>query len=127
MAGRRRNDIEIGEPGQSLRGNRLLKPIEHLIEKLQPVGTDRDHAGNRKLFFDQYATLLLLHFFTPSLNSLRALQQATGWDKTRKRLGIEATSLGSLRGYPGIISCVLRYLNGIASFDASGLNFLSMR
>jgi hypothetical protein len=96
MAGKRRNDIELGETGESLRGNRLIKPINHLIEKLHDVGTERDHAGNRKLFFDQYATLLLLYFFTPALNSLRALQEATGWEKTRKKLEIESTSLGSL-------------------------------
>jgi Transposase DDE domain len=74
----------------------LLKPIQHLVEKLHTVGTERDHAGNRKLFYDQYATLLLLYFLTPSLNSLRALQGATGWEKTRRKLGIESTSLGSL-------------------------------
>src|ERR1700677_258121 len=96
MAGKHRKPIEIVETGESLRGNRLIKPINHLIEKLHDVGTERDHAGNRKLFFDQYATLLLLYFFTPSLNSLRALQEATGWDKTRKKIGIESTSLGSL-------------------------------
>jgi hypothetical protein len=96
MAGKRRRPIEIVEAGESLRGNRLIKPINHLIEKLYDAGTERDHAGNRKLFFDQYATLLLLYFFTPSLDSLRALQEATGWEKTRKKLGIESTSLGSL-------------------------------
>src|SRR4051812_47754271 len=96
MSEKRRNDRKPSEADESLRGNRLIKPINHLIEKLHDVGTERDHAGNRKLFFDQYATLLLLYFFTPSLDSLRALQEATGWEKTRKRLGIEATSLGSL-------------------------------
>jgi hypothetical protein len=96
MAGKRRNDRKPSEADESLRGNRLIKPIDHLIEKLHDVGTERDHAGNRKLFFDQYATLLLLYFFTPSLNSLRALQEATGWEKTREKLEIEATSLGSL-------------------------------
>jgi hypothetical protein len=96
MAGKRRKPIEIGEPEQSLRGNRLIKPINHLIEKLHDVGTQRDHAGNRKLFFDQYATLLLLYFCNASLTSLRGLQGATEWEKTREKLGIESTSLGSL-------------------------------
>ena len=96
MAGKRRQPIVVVDPGESLSGNRMIKPIEHLIDKLHDVGTQRDRAGNRKLFFDQYATLLLLYFFTPSLNSLRALQEATEWDKTRKKLGIEKTSLGSL-------------------------------
>ena len=96
MAGKRRRDREPGQAPESLRGNRLIKPIRHLIEKLHPVGTERDKAGNRKLFFDQYATLLLIYFFTPSLDSLQALQEATGWEKTRKKLEIEKTSLGSL-------------------------------
>jgi Transposase DDE domain len=96
MAGKRRRDREPGQTPESLRGNRLIKPINHLIEKLHDVGTQRDKAGNRKLFFDQYATLLLIYFFTPSLDSLRALQEATGWEKTRKKLEIESTSLGSL-------------------------------
>jgi hypothetical protein len=96
MAGKRRNDRESQKAEESLRGHRLIKPINHLIEKLHLVGTERDHAANRKLFFDQYATLLLLYFFTPSLGSLRALQESTGWEKTRKKLGIESTSLGSL-------------------------------
>jgi hypothetical protein len=96
MAGKRRIGGKSGQADESFRGNRLIKPINHLIEKLHDVGTERDRAGNRQLFFDQYATLLLLYFFTPSLASLRALQEATGWDKTRKKLGIEATSLGSL-------------------------------
>lgn len=67
MAGRRRKDREAAETEGELRGNRLVKPIKHLIEKLHSVGTERDRAGNRKLFFDQYTTLLLLYFFTPSL------------------------------------------------------------
>jgi hypothetical protein len=96
MAGKRRAARAEPEVTESLRGNRLLKPIRHLIERLHGVGAQRDRAGNRKLFFDQYACLLLLYFFNPSLASLRALQEATGWEKTRKKLGIERTSLGSL-------------------------------
>jgi DDE family transposase len=96
MAGKRRQARPDPESPESLRGHRLIKPIKHLIENLHDVGTQRDQAGNRKLFFDQYATLLLLYFFTPALTSLRALQEATGWEKMRKKLGIESTALGSL-------------------------------
>ncbi len=66
------------------------------LERLHEVGTERDRAGNRKLFYDQYVTLLLMYFFNPALDSLRSLQQTTGWEKTRQKLGIESTSLGSL-------------------------------
>lgn len=96
MTEKRRQVRPDPESPESLRGNRLIKPIKHLIERLHLVGTERDRAGNRKLFFDQYTTLLLLYFFTPALTSLRALQEATGWEKTRKKLGIESTALGSL-------------------------------
>jgi hypothetical protein len=96
MAERRRKERKPSRSSDSLQGCRLLKPIKHLIERLHKVGTKRDRAGNRKLFFDQYASLLLLYFCNASLDSLRALQEATGWEKTRKKLGIESTSLGSL-------------------------------
>jgi hypothetical protein len=60
------------------------------------VGTERDRAGNRDLFCDQYASLLLLYFFNPVLTSLRAIQQASGFRKVQRELGVAKTSLGSL-------------------------------
>jgi Transposase DDE domain len=83
-------------PSSSLQGQRLVQPALKLISRLHDAGTQRDQAGNRKLFFDQYAALLLMYFCNPALVSLRALQQATGWEKTRQQLGIQHTSLGSL-------------------------------
>jgi hypothetical protein len=93
----RRPKIEFrAEPLSPLQGQRLVQPALKLIDRLHDAGTQRDVAGNRKLFYDQYAALLLMYFCNPSLDSLRALQQATGWKKTRQALGIERTSLGSL-------------------------------
>jgi hypothetical protein len=66
------------------------------LARLHDAGAERDAAGNRKLFYDQYVTLVLMYFSNPALESLRALQQATGWERTRRELGIERTSLGSL-------------------------------
>jgi DDE family transposase len=77
-------------------GMRLMRRMRKLLRRLRPVGTERDRAGNRQLFFDQYTALLLLYFFTPAVTSLRALQQTTNWEVTRKKLGIQRTSLGSL-------------------------------
>jgi hypothetical protein len=74
----------------------LVQPLLKSVTRLHGVGAERDQAGNRKLFYDQYVTLLLMYFCNPALESLRALQQATGWEKTRKKLGIERASLGSL-------------------------------
>lgn len=84
------------QPTSPLQGQRLVQPLLKLIARLHDVGAERDVAGNRKLFYDQYVALLLMYFCNPALESLRALQQATGWEKTRKTLGIERTSLGSL-------------------------------
>ena len=60
------------------------------------VRTERDRAGNRQLFYDQYASLVLLFFFNPTLDSLRALQQPSRLAKVQKKLGCGRTSLGSL-------------------------------
>ncbi len=74
----------------------MVQPLHKSLARLHGVAAERDHAGNRKLFYDQYLALLLMYFFNPALDSLRALQQATGWEKTRQELGIERASLGSL-------------------------------
>jgi hypothetical protein len=96
MAGRRTRKDDAGQPASPLRGQRLVRPLLKSLDRLHGAATERDRAGNRNLFYDQYATLLLMYFFNPALNSLRALQQATGWERTREELGIERTSLGSL-------------------------------
>lgn len=70
----------------------LLMP---LLTRLRAVGTQRDRAGNRQLFYDQYVCLLLLYFFSPTITSLRALQQASTLEAVQRRLGIRLTSLGS--------------------------------
>jgi hypothetical protein len=70
--------------------------MRHLLQRLHDAGTARDRAHNRLLFCDDYICLLLLYFFTPAVTSLRALQQVSGWEKTRQKLGIRRTSLGSL-------------------------------
>lgn len=91
-----------GEEAVRLEGRRLIEPALRLLARLRPVGAERDRAGNRKLFFDQYVALLLLYFFTPTLTSLRALQNASNWEQTRRKLGIRRTSLGSLSEAAGV-------------------------
>src|SRR5262245_32792706 len=100
MARQRRVPV-IEEQLQHLKYFKLLQPF---LERLQTVGTVRDRAGNRQLFFDQYVALLLLYFFNPILTSLRSLQQATGLDKVQKRLGVRRTSLGSLSEASGVFA-----------------------
>ena len=81
---------------KDLEGFKLLELLEPFLERLQKVGTERDVAGNRDLYFDQYTALVLLYFFSPIVTSLRGLQQATELKKVQERLGISRVSLGSL-------------------------------
>jgi hypothetical protein len=87
---------KIPVTAKDLQGFKYFQRLQPLLERLRPDGTTRDRAGNRQLFFDQYAALILLYFFNPIVTSLRALQQASGLDKVQKRLGVRRTSLGSL-------------------------------
>jgi Transposase DDE domain len=70
--------------------------VQPLLKKLHKAGTERDRAGNRDLFCDQYTALLLMYFFNPVLTSLRSIEQATGLGKMQRELGVAKTSLGSL-------------------------------
>jgi hypothetical protein len=89
---------------QDLQGFKYFRLIVPLLERLHKVGTARDHAGNRQLFFDQYAGLLLLYFFSPIVTSLRGLQQASALDKVQNLLGIRRASLGSLSEATGVFT-----------------------
>lgn len=81
---------------KNIRGLKYFKQLQPLLARLHDLGTERDHAGNRLLYFDQYTSLILLFFFNPTLVSLRALQQASCLDKVQEKLGCPRTSLGSL-------------------------------
>jgi len=77
-----------------LQGFRYWDAFGGLFDALHDCAVDA--SGNRQLFFDQYAALLLLYFFSPTLTSLRGLQQATTLQKVQQRLGVRPTALGSL-------------------------------
>ena len=81
---------------KNVQGLKYFKQLQPLLARLHEVGTASDHAGNRQFFFDDYAALIMLFFFNPTLGSLRALQQASGLDKVQKKLGCPRVSLGSL-------------------------------
>src|SRR5262249_56673281 len=72
--------------------NRLMP----LLERLHDVGTQRDRAGNRQLFFDHYCAYLLLFLFNPIVTSLRGIQQASELKKVQKNLGSPRPPLASL-------------------------------
>src|SRR5438552_379720 len=67
-----------------------------LLERLHDIGTKRDRAGNRELFFDQYCAYVLLFLFNPIVTSLRGIQQGSELKKVQKKLGCPRASLGSL-------------------------------
>jgi Transposase DDE domain len=89
--GSRRKDLNPSE----IEGWQYFETLVPLLARLKDIGTERDTAGNRLLFYDQYISLLLLYFFNPTITSLRGLQQATTLEVVQRRLGIRATSLGS--------------------------------
>jgi hypothetical protein len=80
----------------SIQHTRLVGRACRLFECLAEAGTARDHAGNRKLLYSHYASLILLSFFNPSMQSLRGIQQASTLRSVQKRLGVGRASLGSL-------------------------------
>jgi hypothetical protein len=95
MAGRKPRK-KLSESEVHFPGARLTRKMRQVVDRLHNAGTTRDRAHNRRLFCDDYICMLLLYFFVPAVDSLRALQQVSGWEKTRERLGIRRTSLGSL-------------------------------
>jgi Transposase DDE domain len=79
----------------TLQGFKYFRVFGPLFAHLRTVGTARDRAGKRQLFYDQYASLILLYFFNPVVTSLRGLQQTTTLTKVQERLGVRQTSLGA--------------------------------
>jgi len=46
-----------------IEGLEYFDTLVPLLARLKEFGTERDRAGNRQLFYDQYVSLLLLYFF----------------------------------------------------------------
>jgi hypothetical protein len=92
VAARPRSRIE---PHQ-LQGLKYFANVSALLPRLRPLGTERDRAGNRDLFCDQYIGLLLIYCFNSIMTSLRSLQQASELEKVQALLGVKRVSLGSL-------------------------------
>jgi hypothetical protein len=81
---------------KALKGLKYFKVLGSLLDRLHDDATARDRAGNRCLFYDQYACLLLLFFFNPIIKSLRGIQQASELDKVQRLFGCQRVSRGSL-------------------------------
>jgi Transposase DDE domain len=83
-------------PAPVVCGFKYLRLVGSLLHALHEAGTERDRVGNRQLFYDQYATLLLLYFFTPTVTSLRGVQQLSTLSKVQQHWGVRRTALGTL-------------------------------
>jgi Transposase DDE domain len=81
---------------KDLCGLKYFRVLGPLLDRLHADASARDRAGNRQLHFDQYAGLILLAFFSPLVDSVRGLQQASSLAKVQKLLGCERAALGSL-------------------------------
>jgi Transposase DDE domain len=92
MAGKRQPPIRE----KDLKGLKYFKVLGPVLDCLHADATGRDRAGNRRLFYDQYACLLLLFFFNPVVKSLRGIQQASTLDKVQRLFGCSRASRGSL-------------------------------
>lgn len=83
-------------------GLKYFDRLMPLLERLHPVGTQRDRAGNRRLHFDHYCAYLLLFLFNPVVTSLRGIQRASELKTVQKKLGVPRTALGSLSEATGV-------------------------
>ena len=92
---------------KDLQGFKYFALLTPLLARLHDDGTACDKAGNRRLFFDQYAALLLLYFFNPILTSFNGLQQASALDKVQKITGGPRVSKGSLSEAQGVFDAAL--------------------
>jgi hypothetical protein len=92
MAGKRREEVRE----KDIQGLKYFDKLLPLLERLHEVGCERDKAGNRELYYDQYCMLVLLFLFNPVVRSLRAIQQASELKKVQRKLGCKRASLGSL-------------------------------
>ena len=92
---------------QNLPGLQYFRLLGPLFDHLHAVGTARDRAGNRQLFYDQYATVLLLYFFNPTVTRLRGLQQLTTVAHVQAHFAIRRTALGALSDAASVFDAAL--------------------
>lgn len=105
----RRANPEI--KAEDLQGFKYFDLILPLLARLRGAGTEGDKAKNRRLFFDQYAALLLFYFFNPILTSLNGLLAASALEKVKKVTGSGHVSKGSFSEAQGVFDASL--LEGI--------------
>jgi len=81
---------------QDIQGAKYLRRVLGVFERLAPVGTERDAAGNRQLLFSHYAGLMLLSMFNLAMQSVAGLSVASQFKRVQKLIGGGRASVGSL-------------------------------
>ncbi len=81
---------------EQIQGLKYGRRLRSLFRPLREHATQRDKAGNRRLFYNQYATLLAFSFFNPLLDNLRAIETLSRSRKLQNLLDCEAVSRSSL-------------------------------
>lgn len=81
-----------------VQGGKYLEPIMRMLKPLHEHCPD----PKRKLHYDEYCAWLVLYFFTPVLDSMRGLQQASDIDSLRHRMKLPRFSLGSFSEASGL-------------------------
>lgn len=94
--GNRAKEEKGKAPAPVVNGVKYLRLVGGLLQALHDGGTARDRAGNRQLFYDQHATLVLLYFFTPTVTSLRGIEQVSELSRVQKRWGVSRTAVSML-------------------------------
>jgi Transposase DDE domain len=92
----------MAESRDQLRGLKHFKRLTPLLDRLHEVGTGRDSAGNRRLFFDEYCKLVLLYLFNPLIGSVRMLREALALEEVSRAVGVKRFSLGSFSEAPAV-------------------------
>src|SRR5258705_1277953 len=83
-------------------GLKYFKRLSPLLDRVHAVGTNSDHSGNRRLFFDQYCKLVLLYLFNPLISSMRMLQESLQLNNAARAVGVKRFSLGSFSEAPAV-------------------------
>src|SRR5436305_811602 len=88
------NDKDVVAP-LKIEALRYFDRLTPLFSRLHEVGCERDTAGNRTLFMDDYCQLVVLYLFNPMIDSLAMLRAAVKLPKVAKVLGVKSFSAGS--------------------------------
>jgi DDE family transposase len=81
---------------EQIQGLKYGRRLRSLFKPLHKNATQRDKARNRRLFYNQYASLLAFSFFNPMLDNLRAIETLSRSQKLQKLLKCEPVSRSSL-------------------------------